>query len=392
MKIAILTQPLHSNYGGILQAYAMQHVLRRMGHDPVTVDYRDVWFKKLRSEAGEHIPLNIRTKRILSTAKRLFLHHVLNKKTKLLYSIWGQDIRPKIFANLWHFISTNLSISPTINDSTKLRKWAETESPDLWIVGSDQVWREKYSPNILDFFLNFLPESDTTPAISYAASFGVAENYISAEKFSRCRQLLQNQFRHVTVREREAVDIVRRDFGRQDVRQVLDPTLLLTSEDYRTLIDRADMPKQPIITSYILDPTPDKETLVNAALQHFGIGNENLRILYGEEFDSRRTTERMPSVSYWLASIAGANFVVTDSFHGMVFSILFNRPFVVIPNASRGLERFTSLLSPLGLTDRIVRDPLHHDCFTPIQTDYLKTLSSLRNESIDMLTEIIDCK
>lgn len=385
MKIAILTLPIYSNYGGLLQAYALQQVLRNWGHEPVTIDYR------IGAELGydyNHPPLRERLRRLGSTLKRLTLRHLLRRKVRVFYSLSGKDISQRSFVNFNRFMGERLTFSPEIRSFESLRQWTRQQRPDLWIVGSDQVWREQYSPNIRDFFLDFLPRADTTPAISYAASFGVAHGYISPENMPLCRQLLTTRFKAVTVREREAVDIVRRDFGRQDVRQVLDPTLLLTADHYRSLISLADFPQRPTVTAYILDTNSDKEAVLQRVSSRLGADVRRISA-YPDAENSQ--PEVMPSVSYWLASIAGAEFVITDSFHGMVFSIIFNRPFAVIPNFSRGLDRFLSILEPLGLTDRIVTDPI---LFTPGEslfqpTDASARLDSLRADCLSLLKNLI---
>ena len=335
MKIGILTQPLHWNYGGIIQNWALQQVLKRMGHEPEMIFI-----------TGHDKP-NVRliTLRCLSFAK-CAIKKYLHRDDVYLHSPLDLRYNP----NICYFYADNRFVkcirkTKALDYNVDLARITNRRGYEAFVVGSDQVWREEYSPRIQSYFLDFMPEDDKRKRIAYAASFGKESDYISPEKMPECRRLL-GRFDAVSVREADGVDIVRRDFGRHQVEKVLDPTLLLSTPDYEALIAPDDRHSSPYIASYILDPDDDKTTILTQLAT-----DKNLPV---SEINIGIRPEGMPTVSQWLANFADADFVVTDSFHGCVFSIIFGKPFIAIANAERGLGRFVSLLSEFGLMSRLV--------------------------------------
>lgn len=335
MKIGILTQPLHWNYGGIIQNWALQQVLRRMGHEP-----------KMIFITGHDKPnVQLITLRCLSFAKCAIKKYLLNRSDVYLHSVLDPRYNPSgpHYADD-EFVKDICKTKPLVRDSN-LAALVNKQGYEAFVVGSDQVWREEYSPRIQSYFLDFMPEDDKRKRIAYAASFGKESDYISPEKMPECRRLL-GRFDAVSVREAEGVDIVRRDFGRHQVEKVLDPTLLLSATDYEALIAPTDRHSSPYIASYILDPDDEKTAILTQLAT-----DKNLPV---SEINIGIRPEGMPTVSQWLANFADADFVVTDSFHGCVFSIIFSKPFIAIANAERGLGRFVSLLSEFSLISRLV--------------------------------------
>ena len=336
MKIGILTQPMHLNYGGILQNWALQQVLKRLGHRPVMIN---------RLYTGEKVGKKVILLRFLSLGKTIVRKYILRQDNAFLMWITDPEFHP-----YWPKSCDTSMIKkidhtrPLVNDE-KLRKEVGKQKFDAFIVGSDQVWREAYSPRIESYFLDFLEDGDKRPKVSYAASFGVSEGYISDEKMQECSRLL-GRFDSVSVREDSGVEVVKRDFGRDDAVKVLDPTLLLEAKDYEQLIKPKDRHHKPYIAAYILDKTDDKRKIVDEVKEKLG--------LEVTEFSGEFEGKRMLTMSQWLAAIADAEFVVTDSFHGTVFSIIFGKPFIAIANKMRGTDRFTSILGEMGLMDRLV--------------------------------------
>lgn len=325
MKVGILTQPMHWNYGGILQNWALQQVLREMGHEPIKLERVGnsiSMYRKIKAD------VKTRALRLFGEGRNRALTHLF-APTRL--SLKGLDLR----------------YSRNIYDSGALKKVAKRV--DAIIVGSDQVWRQDYSPCITDFFLGFTDNTDSRPRISYAASFGKADGYMSEDKMDECRKLIK-RFSSISVRENEGIDILRDDFDISDVSLVLDPTLLLSAKDYVRIMPCEKKAAKPYISAYILDETVSKLELLNKVMAHSGIAVYDL---IGTKFD-KCAGARVPSIGEWISSIANAKIVVTDSFHGMVFSLIFHRPFVVIANAERGIDRYRTLLEPLGLMDRLV--------------------------------------
>ena len=343
MRIAILTQPLHYNYGGILQCFALKTVLEGMGHEVIVMN------RRFNSPGPKAIVL-----RLGSVAKCIVRRYLLGRKDIAVMSPWTEmyDIhklskeKEAGRREIERFVSGHIRKTEALRSSKALRKSLERVAPDCIIVGSDQVWREWYAPCIEDYFLGFLPEDDKRLKITYAASFGTADAPISEKHIQNCIDLA-GRFSAISVREESGVEIMRKTFGRE-AKLVLDPTLLLSAGDYAKVAgDAGDCG----LVSYVLDEDGIKGGIIEGVSNALGIKQTKLRIVT-EHPDAE--TVATPSVEKWLASFAGAEFVITDSFHGCVFSIINRKPFIAITNRDRGLERLTSLLGAFGLTDRLV--------------------------------------
>jgi len=360
MKIGILTQPLHFNYGGALQNWALQQILISLGHQPemIFVNY-------YRPKSG----LILKILRSLSVLKTLALKSVCKGKSRRLANPFSRSYSTGPLYMDYGFIS-RIAKSRKCYDNEDLLGIVKHGSYDAFIVGSDQVWRQEYSPRIESYFLDFLADDDKRPRVAYAASFGVEKDYVDSDKMPKCRHLLK-RFNAISVREDEGIDILRRDFGIENATRTLDPTLLLDAANYRGLIEERDMGLDSKLVAYILDDDTEKNNIVDDV--SIVMGSEVHRFSLGD------IKKPHLSVSAWLASFCNACFIVTDSFHGCVFSILFNKPFIAIANNSRGTGRMTTLLKEFGLEDRLVNN----------EREYLSRKNILLN-SIDY-TSVNDC-
>lgn len=228
---------------------------------------------------------------------------------------------------------------------------------DLYIVGSDQVWRRKYVKNkLMTYFLDFATEEQRRHSISYAASFGTDEWEGTPEETQRCGELLR-QFKAVSVREFSGVRICKEAFG-VDAIQMPDPTLLASPEDYERVInsEKTRVPKAPYFASYVLDDSAEASQLLDDVEKSTGLYHQRLM----PKSTARKRRDRFYcTVAQWLRYLRDCDAVVTDSFHGCVFSIIYNKPFVCLGNAGRGSARFDTLFQVFGLQDRLVasRDP-----------------------------------
>ena len=342
MKIGIFTLPIHHNLGGILQNYALQKVLEKMGHEVYTINRRN----------KENTPV---LTKLLSFLKRVAINIIYNKKE--VVRTWQTTKENQlIFGKINNFIKNNIKLTKSIKSTKKLRLLKKNNF-DAYIVGSDQVWRPKYSPNIIDYYLGFLGDKKSVKRIAYSASFGVENWEYSKEETRTCKDLA-NKFDAISVREDSAVYLVKEKYG-IDAFHVLDPVLLLTKEEYLNLIaPTKNTANINGLFNYILDETKLKTELakkisLDLNLNQYSILPQNCFEDVGRK---RIQTCIKPSISDWIHSFSVADFVVTDSFHGLVLSILFNKQFICIGNHSRGLTRFTSLLSKLGLSERLILD------------------------------------
>lgn len=335
MKIGILTQPLHCNYGGILQNWALQQVLLAMGHQPETIY---LCYRK-RPKGILLVVL------FLSKIKCLMKKYLLGHDNVYIYPLSSLLYNPSVPPYFDEEFLRSICKTKRLPADVDLGRFIETRGYDAFVVGSDQVWREDYSPAILRYFLDFLDLEDRRPRVAYAASFGKSKGYISEKYLPVCRKLLR-RFDAVSVREYEGLEILERDFGYFKGVKVLDPTLLLSVEKYRTLIKDEDRAHHPHIAAYILDTSKEIQRMLARLSSQFNIPTKI--------FSAGCVENRMLTISQWLAEFENAEFVVTDSFHGSVFSIIFQKPFICLGNKNRGMERFHSLLEPLGLSDRLV--------------------------------------
>ncbi len=334
MRIGILTLPLHINYGGILQAYALQTVLERMGHEVCLIEKRQ---KPL------HLPL---WKAPLSYGKRI-LKNLSGHPVPIFYEQKENRERPIVRQNTDKFI--NKYIKRKIVDNYSDIKKTDF---DAIVVGSDQIWRPKYfSVDIRHAFLDFTEGWDIR-RIAYAASFGTDEWEYTQEQTRQCNDLL-SRFDAVSVREDSGVVLCREHFG-VDAKHVLDPTMLLSKDDYIQLFKASGTPESKgTLLSYILDESPVKTGLVDKIAKEKGLVpfRANSKV---ENKDAKLEERIQPPVEQWLRGFYDAEFVITDSFHACVFSILFNKPFIAIGNSVRGMSRFSSLLGMFGLEDRLI--------------------------------------
>lgn len=345
MKIGILTLPLHTNYGGILQAYALQSVLNSLGHQAILIN--------LPVARKSH------KTRLIEFLKRLIKKFILFKTVPL--GAWPNEKETKIIAkNIIPFIQKNLSVIECI-DKKYLLDVTINEGLKGYIVGSDQVWRPAYSATVSSFFLDFLSDLHFVK-IAYAASFGIDIWPFTEEESKKLGNLI-NAFKAVSVREDSAVALCKKHWD-IDAELVLDPTLLLDKQDYMTLCDLKPDENDKKIMVYILDKNPSKVNIVKevSGLLDLSINEVGAKDIFWNVGSKEIEKCVVPPVSEWISGFMNAVFVVTDSFHGMVFSILFEKPFICIGNKMRGITRFTSLLKLFKLEDRLIYS---YDDFNP---------------------------
>lgn len=363
MRICILTQPLGQNYGGILQAYALQKVLRDMGHDVTTLRFAPA--------APWWIPSGFR-KNIL-TLRRFVSKYIKGNKA----IVFCDPLRQARYS----FQELNRFVEKHIHHLNVEAPLSKEKLPDFdtYVVGSDQVWRPRYSPNLPDFYLDFLADSPKV-RIAYAASFGVDSWEADEAMTARIRPLAQ-RFHSISVREDSGIDLCKEQLGVKAV-VMPDPTLLLTSSDYRTLFP-ATGETEPYIAAYILDRDERVQAFIRRRAKSLG-----LPVKVVGEFD---WTQCADSPEQWLECLAKASYVITDSFHGTVFSLLFHREFLAILNRDRGASRFTSLLESTGLQDRaIAKEALERELPPLRPIDYGKVeavLSGQREKGLSFLRE-----
>ncbi len=311
MKIGILTHPLGANYGGILQAWALSTYLESLGHNVVVLNRKN------------NLPL---FKRII--------------KNILIAIGYKRYANPK-YSNLERFVRQYINYSPALSTDSQMTNYVKRHRLDLVIVGSDQVWRPDFAKKYgFNYFLDFVPQG--VKQASYAASYGLSEWGYNSEETQRVAGLL-SKFVAVSVREDEAVKLCKDNLD-LEVEHLLDPTLLLQNTYYDKIAS-----DRKINESYTYVYWLGSEEEKQKALKEFGGQNKIIEV-------SLRGDAQLDSIEDWLSYIKYADNIITDSFHGLVFSILFNKQFYVQSNESGGNGRVRSLLEMLEIASQLDGD------------------------------------
>lgn len=364
MKIAVLTLPLTVNYGGFLQCYALCKTLRAMGHDVQHINIQTTYRLPVYK-----MPY-IYTKRIIQKLR--------GKKCLLFAEQHANKVNGIIQQHMARFIEDHIpSTSPFYNP--KALEALNKESYDAFIVGSDQVWRPtNYLPTEV-YFLSFL-KNTSTRRIAYAASFGTDDIEYTKNDQKRCGQLIK-LFSAISIREKSASNLIKNKYHWQckEPEFVLDPTLLLTADDYKKLSQTVDaVSNQGNLFYYVLDMTADKHRTLEKIAQAKGL--KPFTVFPKSTLPTDKTEDRIvPSLEKWLRGFQNAEYVFTDSFHGTVFAILFNKPFIVYGNNGRGMARFHSLLQLLKLENRLILNSKDLSPLLEYKIDW-QTIDNIINE------------
>ena len=385
-KIGIITMYYQNfNYGGQLQAYALQKAVEKLGVncDQICVNYSTT------NSAKRKIKSYIKIEGVWFTLK------LIGKK--LIYwfpnRLFVKKNCRKRMENFWRF-------SDNIPHSDKVYTWDTIKESEKdyfgYIVGSDQVWNPNYysKSNFLDInLLKFC--GDEIKKMSYAASIGVS-NFLAESKEQFAREL--NRFDYISVREETARNILQSLTGK-NIEVVLDPTFLLTKEEWSRAA--ADYIHKDYIAGYFLGETKQaRKNIARVAKKQnkkFVLFTGLQPNFMGQDFISGAVKESTAGPAEWLGIIKNAGFVITNSFHGTVFSILFEKQFVVMitdksSKYKTGNSRLYDVLKLLGLEDRIVTGELTEETLSQLKIiDYKQVnakIDQYRESSLSFLKNI----
>lgn len=356
MKIALLTLPVDNNYGGNLQRYSLMKVLQEMGHE-VTHIYlkfhvRLPWYK---------IPF--------SYTKRLIKKTLLGDKAPLLVEKAANIRMAENIGLVMDFYNQYINHTQPCYDIHDI-KMEVLGQFDAYLVGSDQVWRKDCADQIglSNYFFGFLEDKDVK-RIAYSVSLGVEHPAISKREVKNL-QLLYQQFHAVSVRELSALDILNSwQWNSPQPVFCLDPTMLLDKTEYISLIEenRTSNLTDDKIFAYVLDNNDEVMDIINSYKRNMQI--DVLRIGLDDT--------AVVSIPQWLNNIRHSRFVITDSYHGVVFSIIFRRPFRFLGNVRRGNARIESLFDIFHLP----KESFEVTDFSQVDNCY----ENLRKESLSFL-------
>lgn len=306
MNILILTHPLGTNYGGMLQCYALSTILERMGHNVEVMDRRT------------YLPVY---KRVLRSFLSMVGHPRYNN--------------PK-FKKMMPFVSNHLKLTPALYTSKACTSYCKKNDINAVVVGSDQVWRRDFALKYdFDYFLSFAPSN--LKKISYAASLGFSEWQYNETETDIIKENLRS-FSGISLREEDVLKLFHENTGFQP-ENVLDPTLVLNAKDYDELCSPRLVEGKYIFVYWLWNKTKIYETLEAVPnLEHYKV--IDLSMLEGNDFCS---------VYDWLSYIKYADYVITDSFHGCAFSIIYERSFNYVHKPEVFDGRRTSLFNFLKI-------------------------------------------
>lgn len=346
MKVAVLTIWHEKNYGAELQAYATIKMLQNLGHTVQMIDIR------------------------LSDMRKV------NFKQRIVDAVssFGQDERS--FNRFWRkYIPT----TRRYKNIEELKK--NPPKADIYLVGSDQVWNPDITKRFAPiYFLDFAPNH--IPRISYASSFGSEE--CLHQDFNSLMQSQLRKFCALSCREESGVIFLKQSFG-LDAKCVVDPTLLLT--DYSELI--GDIQEKETLVYYPLSCDEELESysisLANR-LSLVPINNKKEVLLLG------KIPWKRVRIEDWIKNIGEAKFVITRSFHGLVFCLLYKRQFAILASRNGRGDRLINLLKMVKLEDRLYSNVAAIDKDKPWlrEIDYDNVVDILkvrREESINYLID-----
>lgn len=353
-KVGILTFHDAHNYGAVLQAYALKKYIKNLGYNVKIINYHH-----------SDIPDGFAKKRKIDFAK-VGMHK---------FSYFDHCTRWEKFALFINELTDNArKVYTSEKDLEKL-------DVDYWICGSDQIWNTDIT---LGFNKGFFLDFETNgKKISYAVSMGIPN---LEEKYEDEFKKAVNSLDCISVREETLKEYVEK-FTDKKVERVVDPTLLLEPEDYEELIEPS-----PIVGKYLLIYAlgPD-ERLTDIAKKI--AKDKNLEIV--ELNDCKKNNYFCRQISNagpeeFLSLIKYADVVVTNSFHGTIFSILFKRDFYTITRLNRN-SRMENVLNIAGMRDRLIDDV--SDLQNVKDQDFEKAFENIKNvkeSSIDFLNSALD--
>lgn len=373
MKIGILTHPLDYNYGCLLQNFALQTTLRRLGHDAITIN-------RYSAPPSFYILLK-------SWISRVILKILGRKNVSLA---WNQHVDCSTLDYLSKetnkFVKKNIKCTERIYPD-KLKAIDKQYLFDAYVVGSDQVWLPHYSK---DAFLSFVKRKNVKK-VFYAASAGSSNFSIDPKLVKKCKKLVRD-FAGVSVREDTLLSVAKEYLG-INAQLALDPTLLLEMNDYLDVCDN-EPANTPSIFVYILDKSLTKKEVIEKVKSDLNIpvSNGTVDVDYVKGCNAELDDYVYPSVDSWIWKLAKSNFVVTDSFHGTCMSIVFRKPFVVIGNPERGLDRFKSLLKMFDMEKRMITNvsEFNNKLYEGLGDNVERVLKEEKNDSLRFLKDSLE--
>ncbi len=321
MKIGILSLVLGRNYGGILQQYALKKYLESQGHQVVILNRQP-------NESN-------------------FIKQTLREMLKA-FGMKRFNTFPRKEPNLESFIQREFQVTAPASSSKAFKVLCRTENIDAIVYGSDQIWRCEFERHFgLDYFGVSTPVA--IKQVAYAPSFGLDTWEYSTQETTQITKSFAN-FTAISSREESGVSLIK-NYLHYDAALVCDPTILLTADDYSKIASKP-LQSKPYCFIYWLGDKETMDEVVNNHLQEKGMDVISINL---------RTDYPLPSIEDWLSYLINAEYVITDSFHGTVFSLLFHKQFFIHCNKSGGFGRLETLLKRVGAGSKLLNPNIEID-------------------------------
>lgn len=371
MKVSFITRHAITNYGSLLQTYALQYIIQRMGYEVEVIDYirEDEDYKKIanslvkKSKTWNKNGLTRAIYCALVSPEYMFMGKKFEKMRKQFLQLTSQK-----YVNIEELVS-------------------EKPVADIYCTGSDQVWgpigTNEYDPA---YFLDFCSKQDKK--IAYAGSFGKTE---FTEEIKQVYANMLSKYQHIAVREKSAQEILQ-SLGIPST-QVLDPTLLLTKHEWMELVQikknkKIKNDKYVLVYQLHRNDAMDKyaeQFAKKANLPLYRVSPSIHQVTRGGKFIW------LPDLGEFLEAINNATYFITDSFHGTAFAINLNTQFIeILPNNNTG-TRNQSILEMTGLSNRILKEENDFHFITEMIdfSEVNSIISVEREKSIEILNRIL---
>lgn len=368
MRIGIITMHKVQNYGSALQAYALEKKVRDLGYSSEIIDY--IYPNKYHLSYQQKKTVKIFLRRFIS-----YLFDIISGGTKLRKKKAFEIFYKKYFL-----------LSKSYSTLEQIRK--EPPCYDLYITGSDQVWNPRFVRNDTTFMLSFVP--DGSHCVSYASSF--AANDIP-EQFRILYAKELAKYSCISVRETTGIEIVRRLTGKDAV-VTCDPTLLLTRNEWEELAEEAEIKiESPYILAYILHYSFNPYPEIEETISH--IQNElDLPVIYldgckNNYFRKNAKVIKTAGPCDFVSLFKNASYIVTSSFHGAAFSLIFDKPIAAIVDDIQNDSRILNLLRVCGKEEYAITKQTPTNIVKKVLGNSDK-LDSFRQKSCSFLEEMIE--
>lgn len=356
------------NYGSCLQAYSLYRTIVSLGYNPILIKYN-------RANSLNNRERCSKLQKLMKLPFKKILHLFLNYRMVRGRKFSCEQFRKKYLSFTEYPYSSGRNVE--IN-----------ERFDAFVCGSDMMWCEVFADDWEQYFLRF---TQKRKRIAYAPSFGI--NKISLSNFTRCKLYLEGFDPDcLSCRDKSGVTMIEQKFG-LSARHVVDPTMLLSKNEWNQVIDHKPLINDRYVLLYLFGGTSGNRKKIIEQVKGWNLGKIKAIAIDGKYHIHNPNIGPLEYVRLF----RDAEFIITDTFHGLMFSLIFEKPFVVLTredgvNWAQYSDRMTAQLDLLEIPERYhdMNDPLPDEFRTLDYTRISRQLEELRNDSLDYLSGALD--